>query len=281
MIDVQQEIIPEEAYPNMATWIEFGQSIVKEHSPVQWEIGRWLVTGENLYGKKAYREAESLTGYSRRTLYDLVWVVRQVSLRNEDLSWSHHKAVAHLAKEKQLEWLDRAHLGNLTVRQLRSSIRHEVPMQPKARWTTEKLETERSLRLLAISRGTTIQALKQAIFYEYLERPEIIFELEIAKCTARDLARENRQTARERWREWVTVTIERLLSQLEEGASGTDPTDFVVMWERETNRKFTRQVFIYAMRYTELRAHYAGMSSEDFGLDIDPAVHVHLDPIRN
>src|SRR5271165_5218291 len=41
----------------------------------QWRIGDWLVQGEKDFDTKAYDAAETITGWSRGTLYNIVWVV--------------------------------------------------------------------------------------------------------------------------------------------------------------------------------------------------------------
>ncbi len=112
-------------------------------------IGDWLVYGEDHFrGQKRlpgfedesistrrvsseiYDEALRLTGLDRSTLVTYAYVARRVpaSLRNEQLSWEHHKAVAKLKEEDQQRWLqiaeaegDDAH-GAVSTRRLRKSI---------------------------------------------------------------------------------------------------------------------------------------------------------------
>jgi hypothetical protein len=71
----------------------------------QWRIGDWLLQGEKDFDEKAYDAAETITGWSRGTLYNIVWVVGKfptLSLRSETkLQWSHFKELARI-KDKKL-----------------------------------------------------------------------------------------------------------------------------------------------------------------------------------
>ena len=112
-------------------------------------IGDWLVYGEDHFrGQKRlpgfedesignsrvsteiYNEALRLTGLDRSTLVTYAYVSRRVpaSLRNEQLSWEHHKAVAKLNEDGQQRWLQIAQdegdeeYGAVATRRLRKSI---------------------------------------------------------------------------------------------------------------------------------------------------------------
>jgi hypothetical protein len=71
----------------------------------QWRIGDWLVQGEKEFHEKTYEAAEAITGWSRGTLYNVVWAVGKFptsSLRSETkLKWSHFKELARI-KDKKL-----------------------------------------------------------------------------------------------------------------------------------------------------------------------------------
>ena len=107
-------------------------------------IGDWLAYGErfsaqrplpgfeNMPGKvtpERYDDALLKTGLDRHTLHNYTYVSRCVprSLRNEVLSWEHHKAVARLDVDAQREWLAQAVAENdagrrMSSRRLRRSI---------------------------------------------------------------------------------------------------------------------------------------------------------------
>lgn len=113
-------------------------------------IGDWLVYGEDHFrgqlrlpgfegeptapsrkvSAELYNEALRLTGLDRSTLANYAYVARSVpaSLRNEQLSWEHHKAVAKLEADDQRRWLQialeegDAALGFVPTRRLRKSI---------------------------------------------------------------------------------------------------------------------------------------------------------------
>ena len=111
-------------------------------------IGDWLVYGEDHFrgqlrlpgfeneaaspGKissELYDAALAATGLDRATLHTYAHVSRHVprSLRNELLSWEHHKAVAKLEDDEQERWLQVAldnpnQNGPVSTRRLRKSI---------------------------------------------------------------------------------------------------------------------------------------------------------------
>ena len=112
-------------------------------------IGDWIVYGEDHFrgqqrlpnfesksigarrvASEIYNEALRLTGLDRSTLITYAYVSRRVpaSLRNEHLSWEHHKAVAKLNEDGQQRWLRIAQdegdeeYGAVATRRLRKSI---------------------------------------------------------------------------------------------------------------------------------------------------------------
>ena len=111
-------------------------------------IGDWLVYGEDTFrgqmrlpgfknedhssgriASDVYDAALATTGLDRSTLATYAYVSRNVprSLRNEQLSWEHHKAVARLNETDQERWLQVAvahqdDSGPVSTRRLRKSI---------------------------------------------------------------------------------------------------------------------------------------------------------------
>ena len=131
-------------------------------------IGDWLVYGEDHFrgqqrlpgfeddsipshrvSSEIYNEALRLTGLDRSALITYAYVARRVpsSLRNEQLSWEHHKAVAKLDEEEQKRWLQialdeaDAELAAVPTRRLRKSI------------TAGRLLTQEEMRLDPADRG--------------------------------------------------------------------------------------------------------------------------------
>jgi len=86
--------------------------------------GDWLTFGERKYGEM-YAQALDETDYEYKTLRDAKYVAGKVGLsgRHDNLSFSHHKAVASLAPQEQKQWLDRAEDEGLTRDELRQGIK--------------------------------------------------------------------------------------------------------------------------------------------------------------
>ena len=104
---------------------QFGHSVVS----AAFVIGDWLVYGEDHFRGQIrlpgfenepvkrgrvptdlYEEALTATNLDKLTLQAYAYVARKVPrlLRNQLLSWEHHKAVAKLKDEEQEEWLSLA-----------------------------------------------------------------------------------------------------------------------------------------------------------------------------
>jgi|HubBroStandDraft_6_1064221.scaffolds.fasta_scaffold686436_2 hypothetical protein len=110
---------------------------VEKHDSYNWVIGDLLVEGEKLFEIRAYTEAQELTGFERNHLRDIAWVAANVSasVRTDNLSWSHHRQIAHLKPAKQKELLDKAVKEGLGVAQLRDLAKEPRNKGPKKRKT--------------------------------------------------------------------------------------------------------------------------------------------------
>jgi DNA methylase len=104
-------------------WQRLGSVLRTVEGAVQWWIGDWCNYGESEYGEK-YSQAIEETGYEYQTLANYGYAARQVevSLRRENVPWSHHLLVAPLSPKEQKKWLDRAEKQKLTHKALRAAI---------------------------------------------------------------------------------------------------------------------------------------------------------------
>ena len=98
------------------------------HEAVRFAIGDAIVLGEHLYHEEAYQAIEAM-GLSVDARREYVRVAQQVprSIRREDLSWSHHRAVAAMKPPEQKKWLRAAEEGGLSHAELREAIRDGAP----------------------------------------------------------------------------------------------------------------------------------------------------------
>jgi hypothetical protein len=113
-------------------WLELVKTLFKSHKSMQWAIGDALVYGDKAFGHPdkptdVYANVSWATGYDIAQLYDIASVSRSVptSLRNEMLSWSHHRAVRQFDTEKQKYYLNLAAECRLSVARLRYEIQHD------------------------------------------------------------------------------------------------------------------------------------------------------------
>jgi hypothetical protein len=109
-------------------WAELGGTLQMMGKGLPWWAGRWVNFGEAKYGEK-YSQAIEETGLSRGLLANYAWVESKVepSVRNENLSWSHHRMVADLEPKEQREWLQKAQDEHIPANALRAMIKGEEP----------------------------------------------------------------------------------------------------------------------------------------------------------
>lgn len=82
------------------TWAQRGETIRNAINATPWAFGDWAVMGEDEFGESAWQEISK--GFDRRDYQKVrnwIWVARSIppSERVPSLSWSHHRAVAHLS----------------------------------------------------------------------------------------------------------------------------------------------------------------------------------------
>lgn len=109
---------------DLAEWSLAGQRLGMVDRCSPWWIGDWIRYGNAKFGEK-YGRAAKITGYDVQTLMNRVYVAShiEISRRRENLSWSHHEAVASLAPEVQDRWLDAAIEHKMSVADMRLELR--------------------------------------------------------------------------------------------------------------------------------------------------------------
>jgi hypothetical protein len=109
-------------------WSEYGRGLQRVEGAVNWVLGDWLNFGEARYGE-TYAQAMALWPETKyQQLADLKWVASHVdiSIRHENLSWSHHQAVAKLSPEEQEEWLNKAEHNMWSVRDFKANLKEDM-----------------------------------------------------------------------------------------------------------------------------------------------------------
>ena len=105
-------------------WAEVGRRIGAVGRNIQWLLGDWIAYGNDKFGER-YARASKISGYDTQTLMNMVYVATHfpASRRRENLSWSHHEALAALEFEEQERWLDQAVRHRWSVFDLRTMLR--------------------------------------------------------------------------------------------------------------------------------------------------------------
>jgi hypothetical protein len=105
-------------------WVAAGRRFGELGRGSSWWIGDWLLFGTAKFGER-YVEASKITGYDPKTLRNLRYVASRfdLSLRRDELNWSHHALLVGLERDEQIYWLDRACADRLSVEDLRGELR--------------------------------------------------------------------------------------------------------------------------------------------------------------
>lgn len=105
-------------------WVLAGRRLGAIGRGSQWWVGDWIRYGTARWGEK-YVDAARITNYDVQTLRNLAYVASRfdLSLRRDNLTWSHHALLAALSTEEQQHWLDHASSGKLSVADLRVELR--------------------------------------------------------------------------------------------------------------------------------------------------------------
>jgi hypothetical protein len=115
-------------------WAEVGATLVRVEKGVQWWLADWWLYGERTYGEAASQAAP--TGHSADSVREYARVAERIppSRRLDELSFSHHQAVAALDPPDQDRLLARAATEGMNVHHLRAAAKrarngngHEPP----------------------------------------------------------------------------------------------------------------------------------------------------------
>ncbi len=130
-------------------WARVGGQLQRMGRAWQWWIGDWILHGAEHYAE-TYAQAIDTTGLEVQTLMNIASVSRRipVSRRREQLSWSHHEAVACLRPDERDEWLQRAITEGMTVARLRARL-HPATQPAITRQRTPTHTVNVTLRITA------------------------------------------------------------------------------------------------------------------------------------
>ena len=189
-LEYTQELVAAEANASLdlEEWRGRGRELASKDTTRQFEIGDWILAGEERLQKKAYKEAAIIfKGYNRASLRNLASVARQVSasLRNDKLSWNHHLVVAKFNPECQKKYLDLALANGWSSKQLRAFVSEKHPPitnRPPNIHPQFAEQDRKALETLARSRGTTVSKLVCDLVLECLRKPKIKAEIRAANA---------------------------------------------------------------------------------------------------
>ena len=89
-------------------WTQIGNTFQQIRDSLSWWIGDWLNVGETRYGE-TYSNAIKYTDKTLEQLKQYKWVAGAIApeRRKEELTFTHHRYVAHLPPADQDYWLQR------------------------------------------------------------------------------------------------------------------------------------------------------------------------------
>ena len=127
-------------------WLDFGEkhmiNAVRVQKSAPFWLGDFINHGEHKYGEK-YAQALSYTDYDEHYLRTVAYACRQVKPkdRNENLTFSHHYAVARLPEQMQKKALAEGESERMNIKEFRAHLDKLVPL--KERPGTKMLNEQR------------------------------------------------------------------------------------------------------------------------------------------
>jgi hypothetical protein len=132
-------------------WERIGEFLWTLEEGVQWWLGDWLNFGERKYGE-SYAQAAEVVPYKVETLKNAAYVASQFELssREDNLSWGHHKAVVGLEADDRRDLLAKAKEEQWNCRETERRARarktfKEIEKRPDTIWTVNQEMAERWL----------------------------------------------------------------------------------------------------------------------------------------
>lgn len=104
-------------------WMQVGRTLQTIGGAINWWVGDWLNYGEQRYGE-TYTQAIEATGWGLEHLKQCKWVAGRVEkcTRVHDLSYTHHRHVAHLTAAEQASWLAHAQAEGWRSGELKAAL---------------------------------------------------------------------------------------------------------------------------------------------------------------
>ena len=105
-------------------WAAIGTTLKNTHQSLMWDLGDWLLYGQNKKWGEKYDRAIEATGYDYGTLRNAKSVAKRfpLSRRRDKLTFAHHQEVASLADKDAERLLDHAEAEHLSRNDLRARV---------------------------------------------------------------------------------------------------------------------------------------------------------------
>lgn len=130
-----EKFIPKPEFKTKQEYLDYMTNLSTLNNHVQFSIGDGVLLGwkGGYIESGIYDELVSVTGMSKGTLYNYVWVAKAFnsSLRNEELSWDHHRLCAKLDIADRDAFLKNAIDNKWSSNTLKKEIKEwENPIDP-------------------------------------------------------------------------------------------------------------------------------------------------------
>lgn len=104
------------------SWEELGRYLLRLDTTLTWALVDWIIYGQDHQWGETYQQLANEFGLKVDSLYIYVSEARKIFIRNKDLSFAHHRAVARLPENRQAFWLQSAAENKWTVAELKARI---------------------------------------------------------------------------------------------------------------------------------------------------------------
>ena len=105
-------------------WAAIGSTLKNAQQSLMWDLGDWLLYGQNKKWGEKYDRAVEATGYDYGTLRNAKSVAKRfpLSRRRDKLTFAHHQEVASLSDKDAERLLDQAEAEHLSRNDLRARV---------------------------------------------------------------------------------------------------------------------------------------------------------------
>lgn len=153
-------------------WVDFGFILKQLDTTISWVVGEWAEYANKNWAY-TYEQIAEHFGYEISTLMSYTSIVRKIPtlIRNQGLSFAHHRLVANLPESQQQMWLTYAADMRWNVAQMKDA------MHPKRQQDTSSITAQKARKKVRIFTAEIEGIIKELDENERLEIAQMLGKL--------------------------------------------------------------------------------------------------------